>query len=342
MRRTRTLTAATVLLITGAAMAQQAAPAPEDLFFEPGDVAVEDGQRGERRRGGAERRERGARGEGRRGGLPPEVKAALTAQFDTNQDGTLSRDEIQEAGEAFRTAAKAAMEEHKAAIVAQFDTDGDGELNETERTAAREAKKAEREARRAELLEQYDADGSGRLDREEIEQAVADGAMPERQRGRRGGRGGKGDRGGFGGGDDNAGQRARRGGRGLSPEQLAEFDLDGDGLLGDTEREQARVQMRQRFESRRAQAIEEFDSNGDGELTGAERDAARAAMKARVAKIRALRSADLDGDGAISAEELIDAGVRIAEGDPKLDVNADGIVDDGDFDALVNEVDTTR
>jgi len=356
MRRTTTaLSVATVLLLAGAAMAQERGPQPgfagEDRLFGP------DVERGEGLR--ARRGERAQRGEARRHRLPPAVHEAILEQFDSDGDGRLSREERQAGGESLREAVKAALDELRAQLIAEFDVDGDGALSEDERLAAREAKRAEIEARRAELLERYDADESGRLEREEMEQAIADGEIPERpgRHGRRG-RGGPGGPGGEGFGPplDGDGPHGARGefgpgprhdgrgphGRALSPELLERFDLDADGELSQEERHAAHDEMRHRFEQRRAEAVEEFDTDGDGALTGDEREAARAEIRRRVHLRLAVRAADVDGDGSLSAEELVDAGVRIVEGEPAMDANGDGVVNDADFEALANSMDAER
>lgn len=79
---------------------------------------------------------------------------------------------------------------------------------------------------------------------------------------------------------------------------LERFDVDGDGVLSDTEKQAAK----EAFESRRAEhrermMLKHFDEDGDGVLSESEQAAAHEAHEQRLAKF------DLDGDGELSREE---------------------------------------
>ncbi len=86
---------------------------------------------------------------------------------------------------------------------------------------------------------------------------------------------------------------------------LETFDLDGDGVLDDSEKQalkEARTACRERGKDRRhgkRQAmLEQFDVNGDGTLDESERTAAREARKAKI-----LQRFDTNGDGTLDADE---------------------------------------
>lgn len=131
----------------------------------------------------------------------------------------------------------------------------------------------EREQMRQRLMKEFDKDGDGQLNEEETQAArkARDQARKERGEGGQDARAGRGDQGGRG---DQAG---RGGGRDrLRQEALKRFDTDGDGELGEAERDA----MRQRFEQTRdkqnakregAEKIRKlFDADEDGELSAEE------------------------------------------------------------------------
>ena len=74
------------------------------------------------------------------------------AEYDSNGDGTLDREERRAAREAMRTE-----------LLAQYDSDGDGHLNEDERSAMREDRMQNR-------FDQLDGNGDGFLSLDEIGQ----------------------------------------------------------------------------------------------------------------------------------------------------------------------------
>lgn len=79
--------------------------------------------------------------------------------------------------------------------------------------------------------------------------------------------------------------------------RMAQFDLDGDGILSDEEREAMRKAMREEMMAR-------FDLDGDGEISREERMAARQGRFENSDRGQALmRQFDADGDGVLSDEE---------------------------------------
>ncbi len=140
-------------------------------------------------------------------------------------------------------------------LVAQYDADGDGKLDETERAALHadiESGKIARPEGRGpggpgrrggpggpggqhrmgpppELVAQYDADGDGKLDETERAALHADVESGKIARPEGRGPGGPGRKGGPGG---PGGQRRM----GPPPEVVAQYDVDGDGRLDETER----------------------------------------------------------------------------------------------------------
>ena len=79
--------------------------------------------------------------------------------------------------------------------------------------------------------------------------------------------------------------------------RMSMFDLDGDGVLSDEERDAMRQAIR-------AEMLERFDLDGDGEISREERQAARQARFENSNRGQDLmRQFDLDGDGELSVEE---------------------------------------
>ncbi len=87
---------------------------------------------------------------------------------------------------------------------------------------------------------------------------------------------------------------------------LKTFDLDGDGVLDDSEKQsmkEARTAHRgkgqdRRHGKRRQAMLERFDANGDGTLDESERTAAR-----EVRQARRLKRFDTNGDGVLDLDE---------------------------------------
>ena len=94
---------------------------------------------------------KGARGgQGKKGGPGRAMKMLgeeALAQFDTDNDGKVSRDEAQ----AQREEIRAALEAKKAELQSRFDLDGDGALSDDERKTLRATVGAERRVARADL-----------------------------------------------------------------------------------------------------------------------------------------------------------------------------------------------
>ncbi len=100
---------------------------------------------------------------------------------------------------------------------------------------------------------------------------------------------------------------------------LAEFDADGDGVLSEAERKAVREAKRAEMEAKRAAMVKRFDVDGDGKLSEAERKAARETLRGEMAAKRAaaIEAYDADGDGRLGVEELgraIDDGAMPFEG----------------------------
>ena len=95
-----------------------------------------------------------ARSDDVQGDVPPVpwIPPLVAQQYDADNDGALSSEEIEAA---------------QAAILEQYDTDGDGELSWVERRAVRDAERAAR-------MEKYDTDGDGVISSEEHDAIKAD------------------------------------------------------------------------------------------------------------------------------------------------------------------------
>ncbi len=123
------------------------------------------GARGERGGPGArgKRGGPGARGEnGAMGRMPRVLGPEAIAEFDTDNDGKVSREEAQ----AQREEIKAALEAKKAEMTARFDLDGDGTLSETERKTLRTTLTTEHRVRGA------DTNKDGAVDALELQSAL--------------------------------------------------------------------------------------------------------------------------------------------------------------------------
>jgi len=105
-------------------------------------------------------------------------------------------------------------------------------------------------------------------------------------------------------------------GDGTLPSFLEAYDVDGDGVLSEEERQA----MKEAREAARAEWIAQWDADGDGVLSEEEKAAAREAMQAKIEETRTERfnEADADGDGLLSMEEFLALpGIaKIAEEDP--------------------------
>ena len=100
---------------------------------------------------------------------------------------------------------------------------------------------------------------------------------------------------------------------------LAEFDADGDGKLSEVERKAVREAKRAEMEAKRAAMVKRFDVDVDGQLSEVERKAAHETMRGEMEAKRAAAVAkyDANGDGRLEASELgkaIDDGAMPFEG----------------------------
>lgn len=205
-----------------------------------------------------------------------------------------------------------------------LDTNGDGLISQDEVDAAR-AQREERLAERAQrmaarTLERFDANEDGVLDEAELTEMFA--SRPPRQGHRPGGPDGP----------DGPGGRMGHASRVLGPEAMKEFDTDGDGKVSRQEAQLAREQIAAKMEAKRAELVKEFDLDGDGELNEAERQTLRSEMRAK----HRVGRADLDKDGVLDASELKAALELITDEDPRADFNGDGVVNQADYETLVN------
>ena len=128
-------------------------------------------------------------------------------------------------------------------------------------------------------------------------------------------------------------------GDGVLPAVLAVYDLNGDGVLSQEEREAMRVGR----ENRHQGWVKEWDTNGDDVISGDERDAAQKHLKQRKEDNRQYRfdEADTNGDGFLTFDEFsaIPAMKRLAQEHPDapqaifngLDANGDGQVSAEEF-----------
>jgi Ca2+-binding EF-hand superfamily protein len=128
-------------------------------------------------------------------------------------------------------------------------------------------------------------------------------------------------------------------GNGDLPAITGAYDLNGDGVLSQEERDAMRADRRDRHED----WMREWDTNADGAISTEECDAARTNLQQRVETTRQDRfdEADTNSDGYLSLDEfsVIPPMVRLTEehpGAPRaifegLDTNHDGQVDAEEF-----------
>ncbi|MCK5684340.1 hypothetical protein KAJ27_09460 [bacterium] len=147
--------------------------------------------------------------------------AGFLQKFDTNGDGNVSSEEYATAKAALQTANS------------QYDLNSDGILSTDERASMR----AEKMKTNPQAVSRFDANGDGILDETEVQNAVSQ--NPSRKNGTRGSRSGT---------------------------SNLQYDLDGDGILSADER----TSMRMEKMKTNPQAISRFDVNGDGILDDTE------------------------------------------------------------------------
>ncbi len=233
-------------------------------------------------------------------------------RFDTDGDGMISEAEFAEMWRQ-REERRAQWEERRQRWEAEADTDGDGEISAEERRAQWAQMRERMEARMIErLTPRFDANGDGVLDADE--QAALDAFMDERR----------------------AEQEARR--QEWEQRLLADYDMNGDGQLGDAEREQAFADMRMRRMQDQQQFVEQFDRNGDGQLDLDESYEAFQTMNERMERGQFVSRYDTDQDGRLSTADLGRYMELYASGDPAADANGDGTVNNADLQAFRNEM----
>lgn len=114
--------------------------------------------------------------------------------------------------------------------------------------------------------------------------------------------------------------------RELLSERIARMDTNRDGLISKDE-----------FVAARTAAFAERDRNGDGQLDS--RDIPRRLARRMGTRLTSAQAhMDADGDGKISKEEFVEAGVRLFE---RADANGDGVLDSAEI-ALLQEALTER
>jgi Ca2+-binding EF-hand superfamily protein len=205
----------------------------------------------------------------------------------------------------------------------RLDTNNDGVITQEEADAAK-ARVQERRSERAGVMasraiEHFDADENGALDEAELQALFTE--APRRLARHARGHAGKG----------NALARVQRI---LGPDDIVEFDTDGDGALSREEAEAAKDDLRAALEAKRDELLQRFDADGDGSLDANERDQVRAHAQT---KLR-VRRADTDRDGSLSQTEL-DAALRLIDsGAPEADYNGDGDVNARDYQTLVDTI----
>jgi Ca2+-binding EF-hand superfamily protein len=88
---------------------------------------------------------------------------------------------------------------------------------------------------------------------------------------------------------------------GTLPEALRQFDVDGNGVLDEEERQAAKAAR----DASLADRFSRWDTDGDGVISDAEREAAKAAILAKIIEARRVRFAALAGeDGLLSLAEF--------------------------------------
>jgi len=204
-------------------------------------VVLAEGAKGE---GWGPHGRRGGRGRGRMG--PNRQK--ILKEFDKDGDGKLDEAERKAAREAM----KAKREAFRKKMLEKFDKDKDGKISQEERKAAREAFFANLKENHPELFKRLDTNNDGTLSDEEK-------AKARRMR------------------------SGRRGGPGGQPPKviLAKFDKDKDGKLNEAERKAAREAFWSGLKERNPELFKRIDADGDGVISDEEKTEARKKMHRR-------------------------------------------------------------
>lgn len=143
-------------------------------------------------------------------------------------------------------------------------------------------------------------------------------------------------------------QQQKRFGTGTClPAYLAQYDVNGDGVIG-MEEQQVMVQARDQI---RKGLRADWDTNGDGKISDQERDQARLRLRDMIDECRSTRfvAADTDLDGALSYEEfvllpgMLNKTVEWVDAIfARLDADGDALVTLEEFLAAVQQCDQAR
>lgn len=124
---------------------------------------------------------------------------------------------------------------------------------------------------------------------------------------------------------------------------LEEFDADGDGMLGESERQALRDEQARREAERERRMLDRYDTDGDGVLSP-EEELARRDEQSRQRRERMEQMAaefDRDGDGELNADEQANARQTLRERREidsfvgRYDSNGDGRITTVDFNAFL-------
>lgn len=176
-------------------------------------------------------------------------------------------------------------------MINEFDTDGDGILNQEERDALAESM-------RQRMTDRFDLNGDGMVSIEE-QFAARRSFLTDLD------------------------MDSRRGAR-----VLAEYDLDGDGVLSEAETAAMNQRLDERDSERMAEIVEEYDTDGDGAMS----DEETLAMQDQQFNEQRSRwdqfavQYDEDGDGNLNADERVTA--------------RDTIIDQREMDRFLSRYDT--
>jgi Ca2+-binding EF-hand superfamily protein len=143
-------------------------------------------------------------------------------------------------------------------------------------------------------------------------------------------------------------QQQKRFGTGTClPAYLAQYDVNGDGVIG-TEEQQAMVQARDQI---RKGLRPDWDTNGDSKISDQERDQAKLRLRDMIDECRSTRfvAADTDLDGALSYIEFAELPGMVSKDEAlvetifaRIDADGDGLVTLAEFLAAVQQCDQVR
>ncbi len=134
------------------------------------------------------------------------------------------------------------------------------------------------------------------------------------------------------------------------PAYLAQYDVNGDGVISEEERQVmvlARDQIQKKLRT-------DWDTNGDGKISEQERDQAKLRLHDMITESRSTRfqEADLDGDGVLSYEEFIllpgmakkvvDKPDMVTAIFTRLDTDASGTISLDEFLTCIKQCDQAR